>query len=176
METQKKLLLHICCGPCGSGCLPRLKEREVVLYFSNSNLCSPEEYGKRLEAVKILASEYNVPLITDPYDHEAWLKHVSSLENVADIPERGARCGLCFEYSLGRTAAKAAELGMNFATTLTVSPHKNSRLIFSIGGKYDCFEPLDFKKKDGFLLSINESRRLNLYRQTFCGCEFSCRG
>ena len=67
----------------------------------------------------------------------------------------------------------AEKLGFPFATTLTVSPHKNSRVIFDEGAKFPLFEAIDFKKKDGFLLSIRESTRLGLYRQRFCGCEFS---
>lgn len=173
--SGEPLLLHICCGPCGSGCLPRLKDRRVVLYYSNSNIGTREEYERRLDSVRILAEVYGVELETDPYDHEAWLAHISRLENAADCPERGARCALCFAFSLERTARRAAELGMNFATTLTVSPHKRSDVIFAAGARYARFEAIDFKKKDGFLLSLRESARLGLYRQRFCGCEFSAR-
>ena len=63
--------------------------------------------------------------------------------------------------------------GTHFTTTLTVSPHKDSRLIFSIGGRSPLFEPMDFKKKGGFLRSIQLSKEYGFYRQNFCGCEFS---
>lgn len=169
------LLLHTCCGPCASGCLPRLTERKTVLYFSNSNLSSKAEYEKRLAAAEQLALAYQIELLADPYDHDAWLAHIHQLENAETYPEKGLRCRYCFDFSLNRTAQKAAELGMNFATSLTVSPHKNSKLIFEIGGQYSHFEPLDFKKQNGFALSIAESKRLNLYRQNYCGCEFSIR-
>lgn len=174
-EIQKKLLLHICCAPCACGCLDKINEREVTLYFSNSNLSSREEFEKRLENVKIFAGKYNFPLIVDPYDHEAWLNSVSRVPDYELAPERGSRCGACFEFNLARTAAKAEELDMNFTTTLTVSPHKNSKLIFAIGGKSLRFEAIDFKKNDGFLKSLRLSKELNLYRQNFCGCEFSLR-
>lgn len=173
-EKEVPLLLHICCGPCATGCLPRLTDREVVLYYSNSNLCSPEEYEKRLDSAYRVAKAFGRELLTDPYDHESWLAHVTAAHgDPAQYREKGLRCGACFAWSLSRTAEKAAELGMHFATTLTVSPHKNSRLIFSIGGAYAHFEPWDFKKENGFALSIAESKRLELYRQNFCGCEFS---
>ena len=100
---------------------------------------------------------------------------VSAIPDYEQAPERGSRCAACFAYNLSRTAGKAAELGMNFTTTLTVSPHKNSKLIFSIGGVYPHFEAIDFKKNDGFLKSMRLSKELNLYRQNFCGCEFSLR-
>ncbi len=174
-EIQKKLLLHICCAPCACGCLEKISEREVTLYFSNSNLASQAEFEKRLENVKIFAEKYHFPLIVDPYDHDAWLQAVSAIPDYEQAPERGSRCAACFAYNLSRTAGKAAELGMNFTTTLTVSPHKNSKLIFSIGGVYPHFEAIDFKKNDGFLKSMRLSKELNLYRQNFCGCEFSLR-
>ena len=174
-EIQKKLLLHICCAPCACGCLDKLKEREVTLFFSNSNLSSQEEFEKRLENVRIFAEKFGFPLMIDPYDHAAWMSAVSEIPGFEEAPERGARCGACFKYNLGRTAAKAEELDMNFATTLTVSPHKNSKLIFSIGGVFPRFETIDFKKNDGFLKSLRLSKELNLYRQNFCGCEFSLR-
>ena len=175
METdEKKLLLHTCCGPCASGCAGLLQEngRDFVLYFSNSNLCDEAEYEKRLTAARQLAESLGVELIADPYDHDAWLNAVAGFEAE---PERGERCRYCFAFSLGRTAKLAAERGMNFATSLTVSPHKSSKLIFEIGSEWNCFEPWDFKKKDGFKKSIENSKKLNLFRQDFCGCEFSQR-
>lgn len=174
-ELQSKLLLHICCAPCACGCLDKIRERSVTLYFSNSNLSSAEEFEKRLENVRIFADRYAFPLIVDPYDHAAWLNAVSAVPDYKSTPERGARCAACFEYNLARTAAMAEQMGMNFTTTLTVSPHKNSKLIFAIGGRSSRFEAIDFKKNDGFLKSLRLSKELNLYRQSFCGCEFSLR-
>lgn len=174
---MNELLLHTCCAPCASGCIERLfaEEREFTLYFSNSNIGSREEFEKRLDAVNKLVSAFHLKLLVDDYDHEQWLDHVSGVENYATLPERGMRCSVCFDFSLGRTARKAAELGMNFATTLTVSPHKKSALIFDIGGRHDHFEAYDFKKRDGFKRSLTLSQELELYRQNFCGCEFSIR-
>lgn len=175
MESdEKKLLLHTCCGPCASGCTGLLQEngRDFVLYFSNSNLCDEAEYEKRLSAAQQLAEYLGVELIADPYDHEAWLKAVAGYE---DEPERGVRCRYCFAFSLGRAAKLAEERGMNFATSLTVSPHKSSKLIFEIGSAYNNFAPWDFKKRDGFLKGNRRAKALDLYRQNYCGCEFSYR-
>ena len=152
-----KLLLHVCCGPCASGCFPRLEElgRDFCFYFSNSNICSEEEYDKRLDSVDKLARILQIPLYVDPYRHDLWLKEISSnCENFEVQPERGSRCRYCFQFSLNRTAEKASELGMSFATTLTVSPHKNSSIIFEIGSQWNHFECWDFKKKDGFSKSL----------------------
>ena len=169
-----ELLLHICCAPCGGGCVERLlaEGRKVRLFYSNGNLASREEFDKRLDSVKLLARHFGVDLEVDPYDHAAYLAAVSGLE---DAPERGARCARCFGFNLGRTARRAAELGMDFSTTLTVSPHKSSAMIFAAGGAYPHFEAIDFKKRDGFLNSNRIARELGFYRQQFCGCEFSLR-
>ena len=90
-------------------------------------------------------------------------------------PERGPRCALCFGYSLARAAQAADERGLPFSTSLTVSPHKPAALIAHVGAQFPNYEHWDFKKRDGFLRSIQLSRQLGLYRQAYCGCEFSWR-
>ena len=150
--------------------------RTPVLYYSNSNIATEEEYRKRLSWVKKLAQYHHLELLTDPYDHESWLRHVSVLSEFHSFPEGGKRCEKCFEWSLGRAGAEAERRSMNFCTSLTVSPHKNSKLIFSIGMRWNHFEPYDFKKKDGFKRSLELSAQFGFYRQAFCGCEYSLRG
>ena len=125
MTEKSALLLHICCAPCGGGCVGRPEmidpERKVTLFFSNSNLDSEAEFLRRLAPVRQLAELYGLELIVDPYDHAAWLAAVKGLEGEA---EGGSRCRKCFEFNLRRTQMAAAERG--FATTLTVSPRKSS--------------------------------------------------
>lgn len=166
------MILHICCAPCGGGCVERVKKENLtpVLYYSNSNLNSIEEFERRLESVKILAANENIELYVDPYDHDSWLKAVAGLENE---PERGARCSKCFRFSLERCAKFAA--GRKFCTTLTVSPHKNSKVIFDIGSEWENFVPNDFKKRDGYRRSCEIAGESGFYRQKYCGCEFSLR-
>ena len=62
-----------------------------------------------------------------------------------------------------------------FTTTLSVSRHKSSPEIFSVGSAFERFEPFDFKKKGGWERSLELSRHYGLYRQDYCGCEFSRR-
>ena len=172
---SKRLLLHICCAPCACGCLEHLREAgvEFAFYFSNSNLNSHDEFLRRYEAAQTLAAAENIELLLDPYDHAAWLDRTQTL---ADEPERGKRCAICFDWSLSRTALAAEEFGFDeFATSLTVSPHKPSKLIFEIGSRYERFTPWDFKKRDGFKKGNRRAGELDLYRQNFCGCEFSYR-
>jgi len=171
---KENLLLHCCCGPCASASVERLLEenKSPLLYYSNSNILSREEFQKREESLAEVARQYKVPLKVDPWDNEAWEKAVAGLEKE---PEGGSRCRLCFRFNLGRTARLAEELQLPFSTTLTISPHKNSNIIFEEGQRLGHFEEHNFKKKEGYKRSLVLSRQWNLYRQDWCGCRFSIR-
>ena len=185
-----KVLLHTCCGPCASACAPRLGEEghDVALFYSNCNIDTKDEFDRRLDSVRRLGEADGVDVAADDYDHADWLEQVA--KGFETEPERGARCARCFRYSLARTAAYAAAHGYDaFTTSLTVSPHKVSQMVFAAGedaawsvSTAPCggtaapapkFLKVDFKKKDGFLRSLRRSAELGLYRQSYCGCEFS---
>lgn len=170
---NKQILLHCCCAPCSTASIERLlaDEYDIVLYFSNSNIFPKEEYEKRFSYLKSLGRIYNLQVICDEYNHESWLEAVKGFENE---PEKGKRCEICFRYNLSRAADKADELGIKeFTTTLSVSPHKISEMLFSVGQDFESFVPYNFKKKDGFRRSLELSEKYKLYRQDYCGCEFS---
>ena len=171
------LLLHCCCGPCAAGSIaPVLNDgRRITLLFSNSNRDTVAEYLRRLDALKTLADYYELNVKTDPWDHAGWLQFVSEVPGYADCPERGERCRRCFLWQLTRTAETAEGLGAHFTTTLTLGPRKDSAVIHAIGARWNTFEPWDFKKGGGGVRSLELCRRLNLYRQNYCGCEFSKR-
>lgn len=177
-KNINKILIHACCGICSGYPIGLLKEMGYtpVVYFCNSNLDSEEEFNMRLVAQKKICEYHNADLIIEPYNHADFLNTVKGLENE---PERGMRCDKCIEYRLSFTANKAKSLGIRYYTTsLVISPHKNFNKITEIGNKYaDNVEYLaiDFKKKDGFLKTNILSKKLNLYRQNYCGCEFSKR-
>jgi len=144
------------------------------MYFANSNIDTREEYEKRLAEARRLAAADGVELFAEPYDHEEWLREVAA--GFEGEPEKGARCDRCFRYNLAKTAAFASANGCDgFATSLTVSPHKVSPRIFAAGRAAggDAFLEIDFKKRDGFKESLRRSAELGLYRQNYCGCEFS---
>jgi predicted adenine nucleotide alpha hydrolase (AANH) superfamily ATPase len=175
MSQKPRLLLHTCCAPCAAPSIERClgQAYHVTLYYSNSNIAPLEEYEKRKAEVIRLAGLMEVLFDEDHYDHAGWLEAVQGYESE---PEKGERCRICFAWSLARTAELAEHFGFDhFATTLTLSPHKVSRIIFEIGGQYPRFLPLDFKKQDGFRRSLELSREWDLYRQSYCGCEFSLR-
>ena len=173
MNDGPKILLHACCGPCASASVEKLRHEglEPVLYYANSNIYPENEWDKRRLFVERLSDILEVELIIEPYSHEEWKAGIKGLESE---PEGGLRCKGCFAYTLKLTAAKACTLDIpQFTTTLTISPHKNSGIIFSAGRQFERFLPVDFKKHSGFKRSIELSRQFDLYRQNYCGCEFS---
>ena len=148
-----------------------------AMYFANSNIDTEEEWERRLAAAKVLAAVEGVPLFVEPYDHEEWLREVAA--GFEAEPEKGARCARCFRYNIGKAVKFAAENGFGAVTSsLTISPHKVSAAVFAAGesaaeGSGVVFLEYDFKKKDGFLKSLKRTKELGLYRQAYCGCEFS---
>ena len=166
------IVLHTCCAPCAGGCVERLlkENRRVILYYSNDNLCSQEEFDRRLGSVEVLAAHYDLPLEVDPYCNASWMCDICGLENE---PERGKRCSKCFMHSLKKTADFALKFNCQYTTSLTVSPYKSSDVIFSIGREIGNFAEYNFKKQNGYLRSTEIAAELGFYRQKFCGCEMS---
>ncbi len=144
----------------------------MTLFFSNSNIDTRDEFEKRLDSARKLAEAEGVELVVDPYDHAAWL--AAAAQGYEAEPEKGARCVRCFRFNLARTAVYATAHGFEgFTTSLTVSPHKPSAVVFGAGEVFPGFLKMDFKKKNGFLLSTRRACELGLYRQSYCGCEFT---
>lgn len=173
---MKRLLLHSCCGPCSTVVIERLKENfELVVFYYNPNIEPFEEYEKRKQEQQKVCQYFGIDFVDFDYDNDGWRNFVSGLE---DEKEGGARCEKCFVYRLRRTGEYAKEHDFDiFASTLSVSPHKNTNMINAVGEKVSEelgieFLPESFKKKDGYLRSINLSKELDLYRQNYCGCLF----
>lgn len=181
LDGPKRLLLHSCCGPCSTTVISILSEYFYVdVIYYNPNIEPRDEYIKRKnEQIKFINSfkgRYPVNFIDADYDNEEFMK---SLHPLKDEKEGGKRCALCISKRMEFTA-KVAESNKYdyFATTLTVSPHKNSLMINSFG---ECLEKTfdvnflysDFKKEDGYLKSIKLSKEYDLYRQDYCGCRYS---
>jgi len=174
---MEKLLLHLCCAGCGVAVARELQaEFDVSLFFYNPNIFPETEHELRLGEAKRIADDSGLELIAGEYNHAAWLSLVKGHE--ADS-ERGGRCKICCLSRLEKTACQAIGKGHDyFASTLTISPHKDASAINEIGNdlamKHDIkFLARDFKKRDGFKRSCELSKELGLYRQDWCGCEFS---
>ena len=171
------LLLHSCCGPCSSYVLEYLTRYfSVTVLFYGPNIQPREEYEKRLFYQREVLKHLPAKLLECEYDGPAFEEAVRGLESE---PEGGARCTRCFLLRLEATARQAAAHGFPwYCTTLTVSPHKDqervNRLGAELGERYGVrWLPSDFKKRGGYLRSIQLAREYNLYRQDWCGCRFS---
>jgi len=173
-----KILLHACCGPCAGHCINALRDEghDVTLFFSNANIAPDSEFRKRLDSLRLLADRLNAPLLVDEPDHGDWKETVA--KGFEHEKEGGSRCERCFRYSLERTFHIMVRQGLDmFTTSLSVSPHKHTPAIFKVGQELDRerFLAVNFKKEGGFRKSMQISESLNLYRQNYCGCEFSLR-
>ena len=176
--TDKKVLLHACCGICSGYPISYLIDNgyQVTVYFTNDNLDTLAEYQRRLDAESTLCKYFDVPLIIQSYNHSKYTDYVKGLEQEK---EGGKRCLKCFELRFRDTAQKALELDIKTITTsMIISPHKNFKALSEIGktaaDEYNLnFLAIDFKKKDGFLKTNRIAKQLQLYRQNYCGCEYA---
>ena len=179
-----KLLLHCCCAVCASYPFLQLKEMgyDIVLYFYNPNIFPSAEYQRRLDELKKLSKKYDAKLIIEETSHDYWLNLVKGFEKE---PEKGARCSICFKERLRKAVLCAKKENCEyFTTTLTVSPHKNSKQVFECAysvleetsqNQSPKFLEIDFKKQDGFKKTSKLADEYGFYRQEYCGCEFSVR-
>lgn len=184
--NKPRILLHSCCAPCSTAVIERLKDNyEIVILYYNPNIYPEEEYLKRKnEEIKYINhlnetdKDIKISMLDADNESEKFYEATKGYENER---EGGARCAICFKLRLEKTAKLAKENGFDlFGTTLTVSPHKNAELINSIGLAIERetgvkFLVSNFKKQDGYKLSIELSKQNNIYRQNYCGCEFALR-
>jgi len=180
-EEDRKILVHCCCAVCFGYPSQYLKMLGYipVAYFFNPNIYPLEEQKRRYEELEKYCSKYDFELIKEDAAPEVFYEAIKGLE---DEPEKGLRCNKCFELRLLKAAQKAKELKIGqFTTTLSVSPHKVSKNIFEAGNKAAKtisgvkFLDFDFKKNNGFNVTQKIATYNNMYRQTYCGCEFSIR-
>lgn len=200
-EPKQKLLLHTCCGPCSSYVIEYLsKYFDITIFYYNPNIHPSEEYYRRLEELKKFLTQFpisiqnNTKLIIDEYNPEEYfeLTNVRSEIELQTEPEKGERCRRCYKFRMERAYEYALKNGFDwFTTTLSISPHKDSEKINTIGfeleqktndsslinnlTKITKFLPSDFKKKGGFLRSTQLSDEYGLWRQDYCGCVYSMR-
>ena len=176
-KTAPKLLLHSCCAPCSTAVIDVLKDVfDLTVFYYNPNIYPVDEYEKRLAEQKKLCKLWNVKMLQTEYVPEEFYLKVKGRES--DF-EGGARCKICCELRLRKTAEVASEKGFDyFCSTLSVSPLKNASYLNEIGERLEAelnvkYLVNDFKKNDGYLKSVRLSKELELYRQNYCGCEFS---
>jgi predicted adenine nucleotide alpha hydrolase (AANH) superfamily ATPase len=165
-------LIHVCCAHCAAYTAEywRGQGYEAAGFWYNPNIHPFTEHQQRLEGMKTLAKEINLPLIVCPdYDIVEYFRRVAGHET--------ERCRHCFELRLTRTAETARENGYDgFTTTLLISPHQKHDLIKEVGERVEgikgaAFLYADLRKRYSDSRHITKS--MNLYRQQYCGCVYS---
>ncbi len=181
-----RLLLHSCCAPCSSYVLEYLAEYfEITVFYYNPNIFPESEYTKRILEQQTLIQDlmetnphvkHPISFLAGNYDREKFFEMAKGLEH---LKEGGERCFKCYELRLEEAARIAKEGEFDyFTTTLSISPLKNAEKLNTIGmmvgDKYGVtYLQSDFKKKNGYKRSIEMSKIYGLYRQDYCGCEYS---
>lgn len=221
VSKKPTLFLHACCAPCSSYVIEYLaKFFDITIYYYNPNIFPPEEYSRRLSELEKFLCEFKVSnpqikLVKASYNPEEYYAatNVREEKELQTEHERGTRCFRCYELRMKKSYSYAAAHGYDwFATTLSISPHKDAEKINAIGKRLEAaamveaseniaseavsaneknsriandasassmhitrWLPSDFKKRGGFKRSLELSTEYNLYRQDYCGCEFSAR-
>lgn len=172
-EAKPKLLLHCCCAPCSSAVIEKLSQYfEITYFFYNPNIFPAQEFAHRKQEFKKLG----VNVVDVGYNHQTFLDLTKGQESQ---PEGGTRCGICIAERLDQTFKYAVENNFDIVTTtLTISPHKDCEFINQLGEynqkKYGIkYLHADFKKENGYLRSTQICKQKGIYRQNYCGCEFS---
>ncbi len=188
LEIQKsdippKLLVHSCCAPCSSYVLEYLSEYfDITVLYYNPNISPIDEYEyRKAEQIRLIKEKtWTNPVNLMDCDWEGTLFE-NAVKGLEGEPEGGARCKVCFNLRLLKTAQLAKENNFDyFVTTLSISPLKDASLLNEIGEnlskQYDIkYLPSDFKKREGYKRSVELSREFDLYRQDYCGCIYSKR-
>ncbi len=178
-----RLLLHSCCAPCSSYVLEYLSNYfEITVFYYNPNIFPEQEYTKRIleqqSLIHDMEFEHPVSFLAGRYDRARFFEMAEGMEH---LKEGGERCFQCYRLRLEEAARVAREAEFDyFTTTLTISPMKNADKLNEIGKQIGeqykvAYLQSDFKKKNGYKRSIELSGEYGLYRQDYCGCEYSYR-
>lgn len=197
---KEKLLLHICCAPDLTRPLELLKDVfDLYLLWYNPNITDPKEYKKRFEAyTKLLKIHWKSKIIHIENSSKEYFKYLFQnknliwfqqkisekifLEKISKMTEQSDRCLLCYMLRLEKAAQIGAEKWIKyFTTTLSISPKKEFNKIIKAWElvkktfpeiKYLAF---DFKKNNWYKKSCQLTKKYWIWRQDYCGCEFSKR-
>ncbi|HUT36801.1 MAG TPA: epoxyqueuosine reductase QueH [Planctomycetota bacterium] len=173
-KATEPTLIHACCAPCLCALLDELREDGVVptALFCNPNIHPLIEFRRRLKACQVLADRERLPLVAcDAYGLESFLDAIGARR------ARPERCHACYAMRLDATARYAAEHGFpRFTSTLLVSPQQDRDALCTLGhaaaGRYGvAFDDTDRRHLHD--RGMEQARRLQLYRQQYCGCIFS---
>lgn len=167
-----KLLLHICCSPCSVYPVKILRRMDVTVmgFFYRHNIHPYQECIKREETLIEYANQIDLKIIQQSdYNIEKFFQSIVFREK--------DRCRFCY-YERLKTTALIAKKGKfkYFSTTLLCSKYQNHSLIRQTGESIAKEYGLEFfyhDFRDGWKKGIETSKRLDMYRQQYCGCIYS---
>ena len=180
-KGANKLLLHSCCAPCSGEVMEALLASKIdfSIFFYNPNIHPLQEYEMRKQENITFALQHNIPFIDADYDKDNWFERVKGLEWE---PERGKRCGVCFDMRFERTALYAFEHGFPvICSSLGISRWKDMNQINDSGvraaSRYPNMEywTYNWRKNGGSERMYQIAKRENFYKQEYCGCVYSLR-
>lgn len=167
-----KVLLHTCCAPCAIVPVRALRAEGADLtgFFYRHNIHPFMECRRRQETLEAYAADIDLPVVfQEGYDLEGFLQKLVFHEK--------DRCLICYRERLQATARQAKETGSDaFSSTLLYSRYQNHAALREIGESVGRTLGVPFAYRDfrpGWREGIDESRRLGLYRQPYCGCIYS---
>jgi len=185
LSSKPSLLMQSCCAVCNSWPLEYLYEIfDITLYYNNSNIYPKSEYDHRLSELHNYVDLFNethhtsIKIIEEPYDYTTY--HATYLSKRAEDKEGYKRCGMCYALRITEALKYASNHGFDYVTTvMTISRQKSADKINGIARRLASGYPQvnyfysNFKKEKGIDFSVNVSKGLGIYRQEYCGCEYS---
>ncbi|HKJ99779.1 MAG TPA: epoxyqueuosine reductase QueH [Desulfotignum sp.] len=167
-----KLLLHACCAPCTIYPLQVLRDMDfqVMGFFFRHNIHPFTECLKREETLRRYADDQNLKMIWQQgYELETFLRAVAFREK--------DRCRYCYHARL-TAAARIAKKGKfdRFSSTLLYSRFQDHALIREMGNavaKETGVEFLYYDFREGWKQGVAQSKAMDMYRQSYCGCIYS---
>ena len=171
--------MQVCCAPCSTTVMYRIKDDFAIdMFYYNPMIYPKSELEKRTDQVKILSKRMGLDgKIIVPENNIGDFRKIAQKRK--NMGEGKAACYDCYKLRLEETAKYALKESYDyFCTTLSISPYKNSQWINEIGKELEekygvSYLYSDFKKRNGYKISIDLSKKYNLYRQSYCGCVFS---
>lgn len=185
LSVKPRLLMQSCCAVCNSWPLEYLYDIfDITIYFNNSNIYPESEYHLRLNELKAYVNSFNeskqtkIDIIEEPYDYDRY--NTNFLSKRSSDKEGTSRCGMCYALRINQALAYANAYGYEYCTTvMTISRQKNAEKINGIARRLANAYPKvnyfysNFKKNKGIDFSVNTAKSLGIYKQEYCGCEYS---
>ncbi len=173
------MLLHCCCGPCATEVVDHFRGLgcEVAGWSFNPNIHPEEERARRQRTLAEAARRMCLPLVEGDSGERGGEEMGLAQFLLALARREGRRCRACYELRLGATAREAAGRGFDaFSTTLLISPYQDTSALAKIGRQVGERHGVEFRFADlrgSYGESIERAREMGLYRQNYCGCQFS---